>query len=94
MINKNLDKQYVFDRLKSQLEKSLFSLQSISKEILISDYLSLLWKKDKVTVFEEKGNPFTAILRGVSSSGSLLLEDETGRVVEFNSGEIKMNYEN
>jgi biotin-(acetyl-CoA carboxylase) ligase len=47
-----------------------------------------------VTVFEEKGNPFTAILRGVSSSGSLLLEDETGRVVEFNSGEIKMNYEN
>jgi len=94
VINKNLDKQHVFDRLKAQLEKSLFSLQSISKETLISDYSSLLWKKDKVTVFEDKGIPFTAILRGVSPSGSLLLEDETGRIVEFNSGEIKMDYEN
>ena len=91
---KKWDINIVFDQLKFQLEKILFSLDSISLSHLFSDYINLLWKKDEISVFEKNGRTFNAITRGVTWSGCILIEDKTGKKMEFNSSQLRMNYKN
>ena len=54
-----------------------------------SEYLDLLFKKDKVAVFESDFNKFNAIIRGVSDTGKLIIEKEN-LIKRFNIKELKM----
>ena len=92
--SKQWDTNHVFNALKEPLENLLFSLNSISLKELFLNYSNLLWKKDERAVFEKEEEIFTAITRGVTSSGCILLEDETGKKIELNSSQLRMHYEN
>ncbi|MFC7358348.1 biotin--[acetyl-CoA-carboxylase] ligase [Jejudonia soesokkakensis] len=75
-------------------EAVLFQLQRIEKkevDLLKNEYETVLFKKNNVSVFQKKtGNPFNGIIRGVSKSGELLLENEDEQLEKFELKEIKM----
>ena len=56
---------------------------------LKDDYLSNLFKKDKVSSFETNNQKFTGIIRGVTKNGMLKIETENC-LKEFNLQEVKM----
>jgi BirA family biotin operon repressor/biotin-[acetyl-CoA-carboxylase] ligase len=87
------DSEAVFDILKPKLEITLFSLNLISKNKSINEYSQLLWRKNKLSLFETKGRDFKAILKDVTESGNLILEDLMGVRQEMGSHEVKMKYE-
>ena len=53
------------------------------------EYIDILFKKDKVAVFESNSDKFNAIIRGVSDSGKLMIEKEN-IIQSFNIKELKM----
>lgn len=71
----------------SMLNKRLKMLFSEGKDK--DDYLNLLFKKDQNVRFKSKSKIFNGVIRGVESSGLLLVEVE-GVIKQYNSKEIKM----
>jgi len=56
---------------------------------LKSEYLDMLFKKDKIALFESNSQRFNGIIRGVTSDGLLSIEIE-GKVGRFDLKDIKM----
>ncbi|MBV1923335.1 MAG: biotin--[acetyl-CoA-carboxylase] ligase [Flavobacteriaceae bacterium] len=70
----------------SQLEKTSFSE-------LKEKYEMFLFRKDKITVFENlSGVKFNGKIKGINQTGQLLIETEDNPLQEFNLREIKMLY--
>jgi BirA family biotin operon repressor/biotin-[acetyl-CoA-carboxylase] ligase len=66
-------------------------IENMEFDSLKSDYEAVLFKKDSVSVFQKKtGNPFNGIIRGVSKSGELLLENKDEQLESYELKEIKM----
>ena len=92
--DKKWEVNLVFKTLKVELEKILFSLDSIILNDLFSEYTKLLWRKDKITIFKKNGKYLNAILKGITTSGSLIIEDEKGEIMELTSNQVRMLYDN
>ena len=60
-----------------------------SGKSLVSEYLNMLYMKDRIAVFESKYSRFNGIIRGVSDSGLLIIETDNA-IKEFSLSEIKM----
>lgn len=75
-------------------EAVLFQLQRIEKKefnLLKNDYEAVLFRKNDVSVFQKKtGKPFNRIIRGVTKSGELLLENEHEELEKYELKELKM----
>lgn len=70
----------------SQLEKTSFSELKVN-------YESFLFRKDKITVFENLlGEKFNGKIKGINQTGQLLIETDDNPLQEFNMREIKMLY--
>ena len=87
------DPEAVFNILKPKLEIALFSLNLISKNKSIKEYSQLLWRRNKLSSFETKDFNFKGILKNVTESGNLILEDIMGIRLELGSHEVRMKYE-
>lgn len=70
----------------SQLETTNFSK-------LKKHYEKLLFRKDKITVFENiLGEKFNGKIKGINQTGQLIIETEDNSLKEYNLREIKMLY--
>jgi BirA family biotin operon repressor/biotin-[acetyl-CoA-carboxylase] ligase len=73
----------------SQLE----NIESTSSEFLKAEYEKELFRKNKITVFQdEEGLQFNGMIRGVSASGELLVEAEDEVIRSYEVKKITMLY--
>ncbi len=71
----------------------LEKIDSGNFEKLKTNYESKLFRRNKVAVFEDlENNRFNGIIKGVASSGELIVETENGNVKKYQLKEIKMIY--
>ncbi len=83
----------VFDVVSSQVLSSLQSLESRSFEELKQRYEQLLFRKDVVSTFERPDKTlFQGTIKGVTKTGSLMVEDNHGTLCTFQHKEIKLQY--
>lgn len=81
----------IFQALLDAMELAFQELNQKDFEKLKLKYLSCLYRKDKVSVFEASDKKvFNGIIRGVSESGKLEVETEDGSKFLFGLKEIKM----
>lgn len=88
-VNFSIDEvfQKIYESILQQLDLVCRSEHLGLKE----EYEASLFRKDMVSVFEnESGERFNGIIKGVTKSGQLLLETESGTQVEFRLKELKM----
>ncbi len=84
------------DVLNNLIQSVFASLRIVRTQDFLSlknNYESNLFRKEKVSVFENQiGYRFNGIIRGISDSGELLMEPENNSVQKFQTKEIKMIY--
>lgn len=91
--NKCFDKEKLLVAIVNELEKNLEELKFVGEDYFWTKYHDILFKKDKVSAFEDnKNNKFVGMIIGVNKEGKLkvVLDDET--IALFNLKEIKMLY--
>jgi len=87
----NLD--LVFNVIADCILFELSQLETKSFSKLKEDYESFLFRKDKITVFENlTGKKFNGKIKGINQTGQLIVETEENSLQEFNLREIKMLY--
>jgi BirA family biotin operon repressor/biotin-[acetyl-CoA-carboxylase] ligase len=74
------------------LEKKLNFLTPQDQDLNEYQYHQFLWRKDKMSVFKRDQEELTAIVRGVTKNGNLILEDEQGIQKTVTSNRVKMKY--
>ena len=83
----------VFEVIARNLLYQLNRIPNTDPSMLRLEYESLLFKKDKVSVFETPSEgKFNGIIRGVSSQGELKIEKEDETTQLFQLKEIKLHY--
>ncbi|MBT0609073.1 biotin--[acetyl-CoA-carboxylase] ligase [Aequorivita echinoideorum] len=89
-IKYNLDE--VFTSLSNAIFEKLKSVEKVPFESLKEAYESHLFRKGKISVFENSaGNRFNGIINGVSNSGELIVQTESA-TKKFTLKEIKLFY--
>ncbi|MEM6864337.1 MAG: biotin--[acetyl-CoA-carboxylase] ligase [Bacteroidota bacterium] len=90
---RTFDLDHVLECLLNKMKSFLEGLQEYDLTTLQSQYESLLFRKDMVSTFKtDSGKLFPAIVRGVSSSGQLVLELEDESLSHFSLKEISLQY--
>lgn len=94
-LKKLTNKDFNLDSLLSELIKKIkekIQLLSLKKhEMLESDYLKVLYKKNTPTMFKDRNaNLFMGKIVGISSNGNLLVELEDETIKEFGIKEISI----
>lgn len=88
-VNYNLNE--VFDVLIKKIIQKLELLDAQKLPNVVSDYEDLLFKREKVMVFESAhGELFNGIIKGISKTGKLLVLLENDIIKSFKLKEIKM----
>ncbi len=84
---------YVLECILEKLRSLMDGMEKHPLSSLQSQYETLLFRKDKVSTFK-KGNDklFSAIIRGVSSGGQLILELDDGILQRFSMKEVSLQY--
>lgn len=84
------DISFVLDLLLQQLKKELTRVENQDFEAIFASYNQKLFKLETVAVYSTKNRPaFNAILKGVSKSGLLILEDENSQLHNFGFKDIR-----
>ena len=88
-IRYNLDE--VLNKVSESIILNLNKLEAGKFSQLKEEYEAALFRKDKITAFEDcDGKQFNGIIKGVSEAGELLLETETQLLQKFQLKEIRM----
>ncbi|MAU59061.1 MAG: biotin--[acetyl-CoA-carboxylase] ligase [Flavobacteriaceae bacterium] len=90
-INQKFKLKKILNILIQELLK-FFNLQEDKQNMIIDMYSSYLWKLNLASDFKQKNNLLKAKVKGINSSGNLILEMPDGSISAFNSNEIKMIY--
>ena len=90
-INQKVKLKKILNVLTQELFSS-FNLLKDNQNSIVKSYSSYLWKHNTLNNFKQKKNQFRAKVKGVNSSGNLILEMSDGSISDFNSNEIKMIY--
>jgi BirA family biotin operon repressor/biotin-[acetyl-CoA-carboxylase] ligase len=89
----SFDISLILEVLLQQLKIQLTRLENQDLEAIFNSYNQDLFRLDTVAVFSTNTKvPFNAILRGVTKSGLLVLEDETSQRDTYNLKEIKYHF--
>lgn len=92
-MGKELDMENVFTLLTNSLVTLLDDISDQDFQKLRVLYEDRLFKKDKITVFENtQGIRFNGIIKGISDSGEIMIETENAASEQFRLKEIKMIY--
>ncbi|MAT90773.1 MAG: biotin--[acetyl-CoA-carboxylase] ligase [Flavobacteriaceae bacterium] len=84
---------HVFEGVSSQVMSLLKSLESQSFEELKQRYEQHLFRKDIVSTFETSDETlFQGTIKGVTETGSLIVQDNHGTLRNFQHKEIKLQY--
>ena len=84
------DISFVLDLLLQKLKKELTRVENQDFEAIFASYNQKLFKLETVAVYSTKNRPaFNAILKGVSKSGLLILEDENSQLHNFGFKDIR-----
>ena len=87
------DVSLILEMLLQQLKIQLTRLDNQDFESIFNSYNKDLFRLDTVAVYSTKGSqPFNAILRGVTKSGLLILENEASHQKNYNLKEIKFHF--
>jgi len=88
---KKFDLECVLRLIAEHIMKQLDRVDAAAFKQLKTDYEDALFRKDKVSVFEDdSGYRFNGIIKGVSKSGNLIIELENALLQEFSLKEIKL----
>lgn len=80
----------VLTLLSEEIIQQLHLLENKNTSFFKTIYDSLLFKKNKISVFEDKhGIRFNGIIKGVTKMGELLVENEEDEILSFQLKEIK-----
>ena len=90
-INQKFKLKKILNILIQELLK-FFNLQENKQNMIIDMYSSYLWKLNIASDFKKENNLIKAKVKGINSSGNLILEMPDGSISGFNSNEIKMIY--
>ena len=90
-INQKFKLKKILNILIQELLK-FFNLQEDKQNMIIDMYSSYLWKLNIASDFKQENNLLKAKVKGINSSGNLILEMPDGSISAFNSNEIKMIY--
>ena len=90
-INQKFKLKKILNILIQELLK-FFNLQEDKQNMIIDMYSSYLWKLNIASDFKKENNLIKAKVKGINSSGNLILEMPDGLISGFNSNEIKMIY--
>lgn len=90
-INKKVELNKILNILIDELFSSFYLLND-NQNSIVKIYSSYLWKHNTLNDFKQKKYQFKAKVKGVNSSGNLILEMSDGSISDFNSNEIKMIY--
>ena len=63
-----------------------------NKRNYLYQYNTFLWEKGETKIFEVKQKQVKAVLREVDENGKAKLEFEKGKMISFNTTELKMPY--
>tara|TARA_R110002072_G_scaffold124085_1_gene259532 strand:+ start:50101 stop:50832 length:732 start_codon:yes stop_codon:yes gene_type:complete len=89
----NYDLGEVFEVISSEILSSLNKIAGNSSEALKQEYENVLFRKDRVSVFEDiSGEKFSGIIRGISNSGKLKIELADESLQKYELKQIKMLY--
>ena len=89
----SFDVSLILEMLLQQLKIQLTRLDNQDFESIFNSYNKDLFRLDTVAVYSTKGSqPFNAILRGVTKSGLLILENEASHQKNYNLKEIKFHF--
>ncbi|MDT0646111.1 biotin--[acetyl-CoA-carboxylase] ligase [Zunongwangia sp. F260] len=91
MSGQNFDLDRLLENLLDSIEKRLQTLAARQKQLLLDEYISKMFRKDKVSAFEfPDGSHLTGIIRGVTREGRLFVETEDSDYKTFDLKEIKL----
>lgn len=83
----------VLDSLLQGIYENLENLGAQEFSTIKFEYEKRLYKKDKISVFENyDGNLFNGIIRGISDAGELFVEPEKGPIQKFDLKQLRMIY--
>lgn len=81
----------VLENVLDHISSELAHVKSTSFEELQERYESLLFRREKISVFEDaRGNQFNGIIQGVNSQGELIVLRDEDRLQKFQMKEIKL----
>lgn len=90
LINRELNRQNVLERLCVHLEKWYFKLRENKLDYITAKYYESLYGYKQVLPFRDARNyPFSALLTGVTEHGNLRLSLAGGQIHEFDIKEVK-----
>lgn len=89
----HFDLDEVMDVILENCFQELRSLSSQSFAMLQKRYESYLFRKEKISVFEDSdGNRFNGIVKGITNLGELLLQTENESALKVQIKQLKMIY--
>lgn len=90
---RTFDVDIILKKLLKTLEKRLQTLSEYNQHSVLEEYASKMFRKDKVSTFqEESGSYFNGIIRGVTTQGLLNVEVEDAVFRTFDLKEVKLMY--
>lgn len=86
------DRGECLEKLSSELEKYYLKLKSGRYSEIASSYREHLFMLDSRASYNTGNNEFSAVCRGVDSTGKLRLEHEDGSILNYDLKEVSFNY--
>jgi BirA family biotin operon repressor/biotin-[acetyl-CoA-carboxylase] ligase len=78
-----------FIALSNELEKQYLRLR-IGQHQIKDDYLKSLYRKDRLSDFEDASGRFQGVIKNVDEDGKLCIEETGGKLVKYNMKDIKL----
>lgn len=92
-IGKSLELEEVLQIVLKKIFEKFENIETLDFSELRNIYEQNMFRKDSVSVFENKeGQHFNAIIKGVSDIGELLIETENASIGKFQLKELKLIY--
>jgi BirA family biotin operon repressor/biotin-[acetyl-CoA-carboxylase] ligase len=86
----NFDKEKLLFQIVSTIQKNI-ELWHLNAELFTKEYTNLLFKKDVLMSFQNQDNTFfNGFVKGISTTGKLFIQNESGLLLDFDIKEIKM----
>ena len=93
IMNKDFDKEIILNKIAETIKENISNLENKKQFLLWENYNRLLFKKDKIMLFENsQQEKFMGIIQNVSKDGKLQLLIENDILQEFEIKEIAMIY--
>ena len=86
------DKEAIMIAIAENLKRSIAALMHRDTAAIWQKYHNKLYKKDVPMPFEKDGHKFMGIIRGVSKTGSLMVQAEDDSIAEYGIKEVQLLY--